>query len=297
MCLRGHKPKPSFDMNISISSESCIKCGKCVKVCPASVFAQKPQNTPRVVCPDYCIGCGHCVMACPTDSVVHELFPPESVHVIDYADRPSADSLMLLLKSRRSNRVLKKAPVPNDLLRKIVEAASVAPTATNSMQVGYTVVTDKEKLKEITDYTLTTFEDMFKPILAAPGASDFSSLPPKIAAYVPLLIKMRKLFNAGDDQVLRNASAVILIHAPKTNTYGEIDCNLAYQNGSLMAEALGVSQVYAGFVVEAVKKNPEGLAKIIACEDKVCAVMILGMPKFKYRAYTDKKAPQVDWIE
>ncbi len=284
-------------MNISIISASCIKCGKCVKVCPASVFSQRAKSVPQVDNPNYCIGCGHCVMVCPTQSVVHELFPPESVHAIDYNKRATADSLMLLLKSRRSNRILKKEPVPPEFLHQIIEAASVAPTATNAMEVGYTVVTDKEKLKEITEYTLSTFENLFKPILAAAGTSDLSSLPPTIAAYVPLLIKMRKLFNAGDNQVLRNAPAVIFIHAPKTSSYGEIDCNIAYQNGSLMAEALGVSQIYGGFVIEAIKKDPQGIAKIICNDNIVNAVMLLGMPKFKYRAYADKHGPQVEWIE
>ena len=103
---------------------------------------------PVPIAPNHCIGCGHCVMVCPTASVIHDLFPPETVHEIDYDKRASAQSLMLLLKSRRSNRVLKKEPVPSEYLETIIEAASSAPTATNSLLVNYTVVTDKKRLNE-----------------------------------------------------------------------------------------------------------------------------------------------------
>ena len=284
-------------MNILIASESCIKCGKCVQVCPIFVFTQEKKSVPIVASPDRCIGCGHCVDACPTVSVIHELFPPEKVHVIDYDKRASADSLMLLLKSRRSNRVLKKEAVPEELIEQIIEAANVAPTASNSQQVNYTLVTNKEVLHHISELTLSAFENMFKPLMTDDGKLNTTGLPPKVAAYAAFVGEMRKQFNQGNDQILRNAPAVLFIHAPRTNTYGEIDCNLAYQNGSLMAETLGVSQIYGGFVIEATKKAPEPFAKLLACDETICAVMILGMPKFKYQAYVDRRKADVKRIK
>ncbi len=284
-------------MNILIASESCIKCGKCVQVCPIHVFTQESKSIPVPAYPEKCIGCGHCVMVCPTASVIHELFPPNRVHQIDYDKRPSPESLMLLLKSRRSNRALSKEAVPIEYIEKIIEAACSAPTASNSMQVAYTVITDKKKLKEVTEHTLDVFEGMFKPYLHDTKEADLSTLPPKLAKYIPMLKEMRKQFEKGNDMVLRNAPAVIFIHAPKTNTYGEIDCNLAYQNGSLMAEALGVSQIYGGFIIQAIKKDPEGFAKILSSDEVMCAVMILGMPKYKYPNYAEKKAPNVKHLK
>lgn len=284
-------------MNILIATESCIKCGKCVQVCPIFVFTQEKKSVPVVASPDNCFGCGHCVDACPTVSVIHELFPPEKVHVIDYDKRASADSLMLLLKSRRSNRVLKKEAVPDELIDKIIEAASVAPTATNSQLVNYTVVTNKDVLHKISDITLASAEDSFKSFMTDIDNQDLSNIPPKVVRYLFIIKEMRKQFKLGNDLVLRNASTVIFIHAPKTNMYAEIDSNLAYQNGSLMAEALGVSQIYGGFVIEATKKNPTAFAKLLSCDETICAVMILGMPKFKYQAYVDRKIASVKRIK
>ncbi len=280
-------------MKISISAETCIKCGKCVKVCPIYVFTQESKAVPVVANPGMCIKCGQCVSVCPTSSVSHELFPSEKVHSIDYSMLPTADSMMLLLKSRRSNRALKKTPVPNELLDKIIEAANVAPTASNSQQVNYTLITDQVKLKEITEFTLSSFESKLKFLDNKIAKYLLGKTSPKLLRYIPLVKEMRRQFSEGNDLILRNAPVLLLIHSPKSNQYKEVDCNLAYQNGSLMAQALGVSQIYGGFVLNAVRGNSKGFAKIINTEEVVCAVMALGMPQFSYPNYVDRKDANV----
>ena len=284
-------------MNISINSASCIKCGKCVQVCPIRVFTQLKQSVPVPDYPNRCIGCGHCVMVGPTDSVVHELFPPEIVQEKDYDKRPNPDQLMLLLKSRRSNRVFSKDPVPEELIEKIIEAANCAPTASNSLDVSYTVIADKEKIREISELTLSTFENLFKPYIQGNKAPVCKDLPPKVTNYISLIVEMRKYFDIGFDMISRNASALIFMHAPESSNFGNADCNLAYQNGSLMAETLGVGQVYGGFIMDATKHNPELFKKVLSCDGTLCAVMMLGMPKYKYKSYADKKAPSVKYFK
>ena len=68
-----------------------------------------------------CIGCGHCVAVCPTGSVVHGMFPPERVHAADYAALPTPEQVELLLAVRRSNRALRKTPVPQEMLDRFME--------------------------------------------------------------------------------------------------------------------------------------------------------------------------------
>ena len=117
-----------------------------------------------------------------------------------------------------------------------------------------------------------------------------SRLLPDVYRYVPVFRKMRREYAGGNDRILRGATAVLLIHAPKESRFGAEDANLAYQNASLMAEALGVSQIYMGFVLTAVRQDrKKGLCKMLGLGGRrICAVMALGMPQFRYPNYIDR---------
>ena len=83
---------------------------------------------------------------------------------------------------------------------------------------------------------------------------------------------------------------MIFIHAKSAYRFAEIDCNLAYKNASLMAESMGISKFYAGFVLSAYKLDKTNkLNKILKTDNKVCAIMVLGISKYKFSKYPDKK--------
>ena len=87
-------------MTLNIDQESCIKCGKCVRVCPSDIFTQeRAGETIGLVRVESCIVCGHCVDVCPTGSVSHSEFPPEKTHTIDYSQMPTPEQVMLLINS------------------------------------------------------------------------------------------------------------------------------------------------------------------------------------------------------
>lgn len=276
---------------IRVNDVTCIRCGRCVKVCPSQIFAQeKPGGEVTLHKPENCIVCGHCVAACPTGSVLHAEFPAERVHAVDYAAMPTPEQVELLMAVRRSNRALTKQPVPQEALDRIVAAADRAPTASNARQLAYTVVTDPATLRGIAEYTLGVFGKLEKRLLHPLVRPWLSRVVPGVYRYVPVFKRLRREYAEGRDRVLRGATALIVIHAPKENRFGAEDANLAYQNASLMAEALGVSQIYMGFVMTAVRQDKsERLVKSLGLEGRrICAVMALGMPQFRYPNYIDR---------
>lgn len=278
-------------ITIDIEKESCIKCGKCVKVCPAYILTQedsKAEIGKRNV--HTCIACGHCVAACPTDSVIHSEFPEQKVHTLNRDILPTPEQVMELCKARRSNRAFLSSAVPEEYLRQIVEAAHLAPTASNGQEVSFTIVTNPDLIKQISDITIETFQNTIKKITNPLVKPFINLISPEAKSAVPKLSAVIAKHKSGTDAILRGAKAVLFIHTPSSSNFGRQDANLAYQNASLMAESLGVSQFYTGYVCIAIdldkKKN---LAKLLNIEGNIHAGMALSMPAFKFPKYTDRK--------
>lgn len=284
--------------NISINESICTTCGRCVAICPSNVCTQPVANSPIVIENIHrCIACGHCVAACPTHAIKHSDFPLESIHKIDAAAMPTPEQVMLLCKKRRSNRAFSPKPITESLLDLILEAAHRAPTATNSQLVSFTLITDPDKLSMIVDYTIDESRKMVKK-LENPLLKPFLKIIMADAyKYVPLFHKMVKDRANGGDLILRHATALLLIHTPKGYRWGATDANLAYQNGSLMAETLGINQFYTGFVMNAIRMDKQSkLPRALGIQGEIHAGMALGMPAFKLSNYIDKNPIKVTKI-
>lgn len=281
-----------MDISIEIRDDKCVKCLKCVQVCPAHIFVSG-KGSLRLDNIGSCIGCGHCAAVCESGAVNHSLFPPEKIHPVDYSKMATPEQVMLLLRARRTNRAFSKEPVPREAIMQILEATHRAPTASNLQQVEFTVITCPEEVKRIQRFVIDVFgrivkkleNPLLKPIIKMVMGGD-------VFRYVPMYYKMKEAYESGKgDLILRGATTVIFIHAPKGSRFGAADCNLAYENGSLMAESLGISQLYTGFVCTAIKMGKGKLEQMlgIGSDREIMAGMGLGMAKFRYANYIDRK--------
>ena len=280
-----------MDYTISIKSEACIRCRRCERACPAGIFAWEDGKM-QVQKEQYCIRCGHCADICPSKAVVHTLFPESTMH--DYAlnDLPSPDQVALLLKARRSNRAFTARPVPQESLKRIIEAAYAAPTAQNTRNIQVVAVTDPELLERISALTVDTFAHAVKPLENPLLKCLLHKKMAQVYAMIPKLKAMHRKFHEGKgDPVLHRAKAVLFFCAPPQSRYGCADSNLAYQNASLMAESLGVAQFYTGFVLSGMKQDrKDRIHKMLHLTNvKIFAGMALGMPEFRFERYTDRE--------
>ncbi len=282
---------------ISIETSKCTLCGRCVRVCPADVFILGPKGkSPVVESAERCIECAHCVSVCKDRAMRHESFMDVDIREVNYSLYPEPKELLELLRARRSNRALSTKDVPESSLRLIVEAANLAPTASNLQRVSYTVLTSKEDLQIVKDFTVDYFRSLLaklrnpllKPILRKMMGDMYSR-------YATSFTKMIDAHEAGEDPILRGATSLILIHTPKGERFATEDSNLAYQNGSLMAESLGVSQIYTGFVLTALKRKAGKLEQLLGINGRISAGMALGMPLYRYPNYTNRGEIKIDF--
>lgn len=281
--------------------DGCIRCGRCVRVCPSLIFRQEAAGAPVALHrPENCIRCGHCVAACPAGAVAHGEFPAERCHAVDYGAFPAPGALEELLAARRSIRTFREEPVPRACLERIVAAADLAPTATNARGLGYVVVTDPARLRQVVEFTLDVFGRLVR-LLDNPFVRPWlRPLMPGAYRYVPAFRRMRREWSEeGIDRILRGATALVAIHAPRQSRFGAEDANLAYQNASLMAESLGVGQVYMGFVLTAARQREGALERLLGLSSDRCirAVMALGLPRFRYPQRIDRQPSEVTWLE
>lgn len=285
-------------MNIAIDDASCIKCSKCVKACPCDIFLQKElKSSIELQYLDFCIACGHCVAICPQNCIDHEAFPANTIHHIQEDLLPTSEQVMTLLKKRRTNRLLSTNEVPLNKINQIIEAASKAPTSSNSQLIEYTVVTSPQKLQKIESLTVDIFDGLVRKLTNPIVKSLVKLLKPDLLHYVPVIQRMKVDLQEGRSPILRGGKALIFIHAPKSDMFGCENANLAYQNASIMAESLGVSQIYMGYISIALKQDKKKkILKELGIDQQIHSIMALGIPISQFSKYIDKKPTKIKYI-
>lgn len=286
---------------LNISGEACTKCGACAAVCPEGVFETVKGRAPRVAQESNCIVCGQCVAICASGAVTHADFPPENVRPIQSDRLPSADQLLEAMRARRSVRVFQPKPLPRAPLEQILEAAQLAPTAHNFQPTEYAVVQNPEMLDQISAIT-TAFLDNARRQLRNPVIRRLFGLvaPNELRAAYPMLSCFDRVVSEaanGVDIVLRGAPCLILFHADPGVTFANENTQLALENATLMAAALGLGSFYTGFVVGACARDRR-IPKLLEIPPghRVFAGLALGYPFYSYRNWVSRKSVTARWI-
>ncbi|WP_319590644.1 nitroreductase family protein [uncultured Draconibacterium sp.] len=144
----------------------------------------------------------------------------------------SDDSFWEVVKNRRSVRAYKSDPVPDADLKKIVNAARMAPTAGNQQPWKFLVITDKKKIEALKTAKLKETEAYLKDAKKLKGE------------------ELKKQLNEYEDQLSKgylSAPAYIVVLTDNNSTYPQYnhwDGPLAAANLMLAARALGYGTVH-----------------------------------------------------
>lgn len=179
------------------------------------------------------------------------------------------------IAGRRSVRTYTSQPVDEATIRRLIDAAVLAPSAVNQQPWRFTVVRDPAVLDHISRDAKV---HMLATMPADVHADHFKA-------------------TLGDPQfhIFYHAPALIVISVPAPGPWIVEDCALAAQNLMLAAYAAGLGSCWIGFA-QSFLNLPEGTKLIgLSGASVVVAPIIVGHPKAAMPPVA-RKAPDIRWV-
>lgn len=172
MAIPGSRVSGTAEVLIDYSK--CSACGTCVEVCSGyplyMVNGRLEVDQTRGF---GCIACGACIAVCPTDAIRisgRDLHPDDVFNIPPAGSRADYDQLNSLMLARRSTRVFKSQEVDNEIVQKILAAASTSPVGIPPTEVGVCVFQTRKAVEELRDCLTGEIQKwrwMFSPVVLA----------------------------------------------------------------------------------------------------------------------------------
>lgn len=273
----------------------------CVQECVAGVW-REVDGQPQPVSPEICNACGHCLAVCPAGAVSHSLLDETRVRRVN---RKLLDPEVYaeIVASRRSIRRYKNEPVAPEVIEQIIDLARYSPTASNTQNVDYTVVTNRQVMDQVSAHVFG-FGLRLSKLAGSPVGKALLMVFKKTGTVRALNRYLRAMdyyqvqSAAGRDYILHNAPVLILISTPKGAPFGPDNCNIAGTNIINFAHASGLGTCYIGFLVLLLKRSRK-LRRLLQIpgDRRVHVSLVLGYPAYAHGFTAFRKSPPVKWIE
>jgi ferredoxin len=137
---------------ISIDTERCTGCGKCILVCKDFNFRLENDKACISNTPVFgCIGCGHCMAICPADAIEitgREISKADLFGLPSIKETANFEQLIALFRRRRSVREFQEQEISPEIIEKILGAASTAPMGLPPSDVNVLILDSKAKNRQ-----------------------------------------------------------------------------------------------------------------------------------------------------
>lgn len=266
---------------LHVDQEKCTRCSICAKVCPAS-FIKMTEEGPQENEFRFCISCGHCVAVCPHRALDNERTPLAQQEPIN-PSRWDVQAARDFLRSRRSIRRYKQETVPQEKLLQILDIARYAPTGGNGQGLSYLVISDKEKLQQITELTIQWMEQEL--------SSGISS-----AAYYRNVVRQYRA--TGEDMILRGAPHLIVALCDGKFLRGQENAHFSFSYAELFAPTIGIGTCWAGYFQACAFTGYAPLLEVleIPADKKVAGALMAGYSQYKYHRLVERNPLEVNWL-
>ncbi len=137
---------------ITIDTERCTGCGKCILVCKDFNFRLENDKACISNTPVFgCIGCGHCMAICPADAIEitgREISKADLFGLPSIKETANFEQLIALFRRRRSVREFQEQEISPEIIEKILGAASTAPMGLPPSDVNVLILDSKAKNRQ-----------------------------------------------------------------------------------------------------------------------------------------------------
>lgn len=290
--------------------KKCTGCELCIQNCCFKCWEMGEDNIPKMKDNYICFSCFNCKVACPVDaiSIVQTYsakggffdteFPPTKLPLKpkDTDGKPTEwNETERIVFNRRSVRNFKKEPVPEPLIRRVLEAGRYAPSAGNHQPWKFTVVTDQSFIEELETACHAVWKGLWDTYRDDDKAADIVKMTP-IAVFDPRVAYGLGCVARKELPVFLHAPVVIFIGAHNKMADPEIHIGIAGQNMNLVAKSLGLGFCWSGFSrgVNFVPGMPSRLG--FGDQWTIHTAVTLGYPKFKQEGIVPRHYRPVTWF-
>ncbi|MFX1444902.1 MAG: nitroreductase family protein [Promethearchaeota archaeon] len=265
---------------LGIDDDTCIKCLTCITTCARSLF--KIINQEKIEFNDpqnRCILCGHCIARCPENAILYEnmgqsfsyneINNPEKI--LQYND------IFKFLLVHRSIRRYKKDKVSIELLQKVFDAMQYAPTASNMRSEHFSILSDKDKIKKLSDAVIT--ELLKDPILNEKYGGRFKVLKSEFRS-----------------PIFFDSPHIIFVSSPVDTDIEANNIGIIVSYGRLAAHALGLGTCWNAWTQIAMASNPE-IRKLAGIYYSKIGVFTIGYPDVIFYRTAPRTMKQIKGFE
>jgi nitroreductase/NAD-dependent dihydropyrimidine dehydrogenase PreA subunit len=283
-------------MLIRKREDKCSECMLCVRDCVMGVWRDVDGKS-QVVDVDLCNRCSHCIAVCPCDAIIHDGLKKEEITAVNRKNL-NPDVYRDIILSRRSVRQFKNEPVPREIIEQILDVARYAPSASNSQNVGYIVITNKRLIEETAGNISGLASHLFNQTKKGIGRLfvNLTGLSKNRYLRVMNYVQEQNAQN-GRDFILHDAPVLILIHAPKRTQFASDNCSIAATTIINYAHALGLGTCLTGLLTMFLRVSGNSRKKIGVPEGRrVYASLVMGYPAYRHTNTVSRKIPEVRWL-